>query len=120
METQTVAPAAQIIISIIPIVGITFGAIVVFFALLWHHRETKLRILKGVYSPIHFNMKAFSLLTGILLTGLGTVLTVIFALMEGKSYIILGGLIPLVLGLMLIIFYALNPDFKSKKDGNES
>ena len=46
MEKE-ISQVAQVIISIVPIVGITFAAIIVFFALLWKHRENKLKIMNG-------------------------------------------------------------------------
>lgn len=53
------SPAAQVIIAIVPIVGITFSAIIIFFALLWKHIEIKLRISKNTYTPPVFNWKVF-------------------------------------------------------------
>ncbi|MCH5291701.1 MAG: hypothetical protein J1D88_08125 [Treponema sp.] len=119
MEAATMTPAAQVIISLIPIVGIAFGSILVFFALLWRHHENKLRILKGTYSHVHFNSKMFSLLTGLLLEGVGLVLTVMFILLEGVSWNILGGLLPLVSGMMFLIFYKVNPGIKTES-GDET
>ena len=106
MDTA-LTPAAQVIVSIIPIVGIVFGAIIVFFALLWRHHENKLRIKTNSYKPINFNWMAFTLLLGMCLTGVGLVLTAMFALLEGKSFALLGGLIPLSIGVMLVAFYKL-------------
>lgn len=119
MDSTSMTPAAQVIISIIPIVGIAFAAIIIFFALLWHHRETKERIHNGTYTPRTFNFKAFSLLSGLLLAGVGLTLTVFFALLEGLTWDILGGAIPLVLGLILILFFKINPDFKNKPEDEE-
>ena len=107
-----VSHVAQILISIIPIVGIICSAIIVFFALLWRHRETVLKIKNGTYEPVNFNIKAFSLLTGLCLVGVGCVLTVLFILIEPVSWNLLGGLIPFVLGVMLLVFYKINPDFR--------
>jgi len=118
MDSSVTSAAAQVIISLIPIVGICIAGVLVFFALLWHHRETKLRIKTGNYTPKNFNLKVFSLLTGLLLVGVGLILTVMFIIMSGISVELLGGLIPLVVGIMLIIFFKVNPDFKNK-DGDE-
>lgn len=101
------SPAAQVIIAIVPIVGITFSAIVIFFALLWKHIETKLRISKNTYNPPVFNWKLFSLFAGLCLIGVGFSITLLFILISGLSYGLLGGVIPLVLGIMLVIFYRL-------------
>lgn len=111
MDSQTVAHTAEVIISLIPIVGIGIGGIVVFFYILWHHHEVKLRIRTGTYKSREFDLKTFSLLTGILLTGVGTMLTLLFALINGISYVLLGGLIPLTLGVCLLVFYKINPEF---------
>lgn len=101
---NTTSTVAQIIISIIPIVGIVFAAIVIFFALLWKHTEIKMRISKNTYNPVNFNWKIFSLLLGLCLVGVGVVITAIFFLISGFTYALLGGLIPLSLGVMLLIF----------------
>lgn len=114
MEQAITSPAAQVVFSVVPIVGITFGAIIIFFWLLWRHHEIKLQIKNGTYKPAKINFKAFSLLTGLLLTGLGIILSLVFAIIDGFSYSILGGLIPAVIGICLLIFYKINPDFKKK------
>ena len=99
---------AEIIISIVPIVGIGIGGVVVFFSLLWHHHEVKQQIEKGIYKKEKFNLKAYSFLIGLILTGVGFILSVFFAIANGFSTPILGGLIPFVIGVCLIIFYKLN------------
>ena len=108
-------PAAQVIISIVPIVGITGGGIVVFFYMLWHHRETSMLIRTGNYKPIDFNPKLLSFFAGLILTGVGCVLSILLGLIDGVSYALLGGLIPAVTGLMLLIFYKAYPDKKDSK-----
>src|SRR5574344_681144 len=116
MDSSMTSTAAQVIISLIPVVGIGIAGILVFFWLLCHHRETKLRIKTGTYTPHKFNLKAFSLLTGLLLVGVGLILTVMFSLLEGLSWDVLGGLIPFIIGTMLIVFYKVNPEFKKASD----
>jgi len=113
MNASVVSPAAQVIVAIIPIVGIVIGGIVVFFSLLWHHHEVKQQIKLGSYKKETFNLKTYSLLFGVLLTGLGAILSLFFALLNGRSPALLGGLVPLALGLSLLVFYILNPDFKT-------
>ncbi len=121
MDTS-LTPAAQVIIAIIPIVGIVFGATIVFFAILWRHHEIKQRIKNNSYTPVKFNWRAFTLLFGLCLIGVGLVLTAMFALLEGKTWAMLGGLIPLAIGIMLIIFYKLTSSNKSEssKNGNNN
>jgi len=97
--------AAQVVISVIPIVGIAMGSIVVFFYLLWSHKEKVLLISRDRYEPLHVDLDTFSLLAGILLSAVGGVLTVLLAALEGLKYGLLGGLIPLGLGTGLLFFY---------------
>lgn len=115
----SLTPAAQVLLSLIPIVGIVASAVILFFAILWRHRENKLRMIQHTYKEPKINLQVFSLLTGLCLTGIGIVLTIIFALIQGLSYALLGGLVPLALGIMFIIFYNLNPNFKNNKSDEE-
>jgi len=115
MHTTVTSAEAQVVLAVIPIVGIVIGGIIVFFYLLWHHHEIKLQIQTGTYQHRKFDLKNFSLLTGLLLTGIGISLTLFFSLLNGFSYAVLGGLIPLVLGLCLLIFYKINPEFKQSQ-----
>ena len=97
--------AAQVIISIIPIVGIVMGSIVIFFYLLWNHRQAMKIIEKGVYKKNDFDLDAFSLLAGLILLGVGASLVVFFIVKENFSYGALSGLIPLSVGISFIIFF---------------
>ncbi len=99
--------AAQVLISLIPIVGIALGSIVVFFWLLWNHRERKLLIQQGLWTPAHFDVDTVSLLSGLLLVTIGLVLTVLIFLVDGVGYSLLGGLMPLSTGLALLVFVRL-------------
>jgi hypothetical protein len=99
--------AAQVIVTVIPIVGIVMGSIVIFFYLLWNHKQKVLLIEKGLYKRSGFDLLSFSLLSGILLTAIGSVLTVFFLLLEGLSYSLLGGVIPLTIGICLLIFFGI-------------
>ncbi|MCR5494667.1 MAG: hypothetical protein K6F15_03435 [Treponema sp.] len=115
MEQTITSPAAQVIISIVPIVGIFFGALIIFFYILWKHHETTLQIKTGTFTPSKFNAAAFSLLTGLILTSLGLILSISFAIIDGFSYSILGGLIPATIGISMLIFYKIYPEFHNKK-----
>jgi hypothetical protein len=99
------AAAAQIMITVIPIVGIFMGSVVVFFYLLWNHKERVLMIEKGIQPRSWFNLEVFSLLGGILNLGIGVALLVFFLVKEGMSYCLLGGIIPLSVGASLIVFF---------------
>lgn len=108
MNMAMTSPAAQVVIAVIPIVGIVIGGIVVFFYLLWHHHEVKLQIQKGTYTPRNLNLRIFALLTGILLVCVGAILSILFLLIEGLSYVLLGGLIPFSIGIGLLVFFRLS------------
>ena len=105
--------ASQVIISIIPIVGIVMGCVVVFFYILWVHRERMLMIEKGSYSPAPFDLDTFSLLSGILLVAVGLTLTIAFIVVGTTAYTLLGGLIPLTVGIALLAFFALRAKQRS-------
>jgi hypothetical protein len=102
-----VSAASRVIISIIPIVGIVMGSVVVFFYVLWSHREKMLMIEKGSFMPPPFDLETFSLLSGILLLAVGITLTVVFLAVSATGYPLLGGLIPLSVGIGLLVFYTL-------------
>ena len=98
--------AVQIIIAVIPIVGIGMGSVLVFFYFLWRHKQIILQIETHTYIRPTVNIYLFCLLLGVMLTVLGGVLFGLFYLIAGIGYILLGGLIPLALGISLILFYA--------------
>jgi hypothetical protein len=102
---QGYSSAAQVLIAIIPIVGIVMGAAVVFFYLLWNHRRWTLLIKAGQYRRPHFDLLSFSLLTGLLLGIVGLALTVFLAMAGGVNYGLLGGIIPLSIGAGLLAYY---------------
>jgi cation transporter-like permease len=103
---QAFSSAAQVIIAIIPIVGIVMGSVVIFFYLLWNHRRRTLLIKAGHYSRPEFDLLPFSLLAGLLLTAVGSAITVFLAIM-GVSYGLLGGIIPLSIGIGLLIYFGI-------------
>jgi len=104
---QQHSSAAEVIITIIPIVGIVMGSAVVFFYLLWSHKRKTLLIRAGQYTRPPFDLLSFSLLTGLLLSSVGIALTIFFAIVIGANYGLLGGIIPLSLGIGLLAFYGI-------------
>ena len=99
--------AVQIIIAVIPIVGIVMGSVLVFFYFLWRHKQIMLQIETNTYVSPAINIRLFCLLLGVILTVTGSVLFGLFYLIAGIGYILLGGLIPLALGISLSLFYAI-------------
>ena len=104
---QTSSSAAQVIISIIPIVGIVMGSVVVFFYLLWNHKRRILLIKAGQYQRPDFDLLSFSLLTGLLLSAVGLALTVFLAIALEINLGLLGGIIPLAVGIGLLAYYGI-------------
>ena len=104
---QLSSSAAQVIISIIPIVGIVMGSVVVFFYLLWNHKRRTLLIKAGQFQRPDFDLLTFSLLTGLLLSSVGLALTVFLAIALGGNFGLLGGIIPLSIGVGLLVYYGI-------------
>ncbi|GHV87523.1 hypothetical protein AGMMS50255_8190 [Spirochaetia bacterium] len=104
---EQITSAAQVIISIIPIVGIVMGSAVIFFYLLWYHRRRTLLIKAGQYAPDAFDLLSFSLLAGLLLSCVGVALTIFLAIIQGASLALLGGIIPLSMGAGLLAYYGI-------------
>lgn len=111
--------AAQIILTIVPIVGIIFGCTILFFYLYYGHQAKMLMIEKGTYQrPIEkFDLESFSLFFGLLSFFIGIGMSVFFLLKEGISYGLLGGLLPLAVGAGLIAFFIVRVKMNKKRDG---
>ena len=103
----TTSSAAQVIISIIPIVGIFMGSVVVFFYLLWYHKRKIMLIKAGQFQRPDFDLLTFSLLAGLLLSTVGLALTVFLAISLGINFGLLGGIIPLAVGVGLLFYYGI-------------
>ena len=104
---QMRSSAAQVIISIIPIVGIVMGSVVIFFYFLWNHKRRTLLIKAGQFQRPIFDLLTFSLLTGLLLGSVGLALTIFLAIALGLSFGLLGGIIPLAIGIGLLAYYGI-------------
>ncbi|MCL2093693.1 MAG: hypothetical protein FWH12_05795 [Treponema sp.] len=99
--------AAQVIVSIIPIVGIVMGSVVIFFYLLWNHIRRTLLIKSGQFQRPEFDLLSFSLLAGLLLATVGLSLTVFLIIALGVNFGLLGGIIPLAVGTGLLVYYGI-------------
>ena len=78
--------AVQIIIAVIPIVGIVMGSVLVFFYFLWRHKQIMLQIKTNTYIRPIVNIRLFCLLLGIMLTVIGCVLFGLFYFIAGLGY----------------------------------
>ncbi|MBN2159065.1 MAG: hypothetical protein JW807_06695 [Spirochaetes bacterium] len=108
--------AAQVLVTVIPIVGIVTGGVVLFFFLYWNYKQRLLIIEKGAYRKSEFDYSTFSLFSGLVLTSIGACLVVFFVILEGFTYPVLSGLIPLSLGVSLLIFFGIKA--RMNKSGN--
>lgn len=97
--------AAQVIVTVIPIVGIVMGCIVFYLYLYWNHKQKMHMIDKGIVRRNLFDLDSFSLFAGLVLLATGASLVVFFVIKEGFSYGVLSGLIPFSIGLSLIVFF---------------
>jgi hypothetical protein len=109
---QATSTASQVIISIIPIVGIVMGSVVVFFYLLWNHKRKMLLIQVQHYDRPEFDLLSFSLLAGLLLSCVGTALTIFLSIALGVNFGLLGGILPLSIGVGLLIYYGIKRGHK--------
>lgn len=109
--------AAQVIVTIIPIVGIVMGCVVVFFYLMWSFRAKRALIEKGLYKRIEFDIDTFSLFTGLLCLGIGMSMCLFFYLKQGVGYGLLSGLVPLSVGVSLVVFFIIHSRIPGKNGG---
>jgi hypothetical protein len=111
---ETPSAAAQVIVTIIPMVGIVMGSVVIFFYIFYNHKEKMLMIEKGINRKINFDLGIFSIFSGLILFCIGLCLTIFFAIKEGISYSLLSGIIPLSCGFSLISYYIIHIIFNKK------
>lgn len=109
--------APEILLSLVPLVGIVFGCVLLFFFLLWQYRIRRELIRTGQHTPMFVaNIRMLSLLVGLLSIAAGLPMTLLFMAIEGVDYVLLGGLLPLFAGIGCIVFYALTRRESSKRE----
>lgn len=118
MIDEKVVPAAQIIMSLFPIIGVIMATFLLFFYILWHHKQKILLIKTGMYKPSKMDFLNICLLSGILLLTLGSALVIFFISIKRRDYTLLLGLLPLSIGLSLLIYYKVSNKTKRKEDIN--
>ena len=107
LNPPSISNSYKIVLYLVPIFGIVFGSGLIFsIFLLWHRQRIEL-IRSNIYKPVQFNFRLYSFFLGLLLTFTGFVLSMVFIMVLGKSLAMLGGLIPLAVGLSLLTFYKL-------------
>ena len=109
--------AAQVIIAVIPIVGIVMGSVVLFLWIIFNYKTKKVLMEKGLYKPVVFDIEMFSLFSGLLLLPIGLSLMIFFLLKHGLVSGVLSGLIPFSIGLGLILFFVIKVAVLSRRNG---
>lgn len=108
------SPAAQLMITVIPIVGIVIAGVLIFFFLLWNHRQRMAQIERGMRPAPLIDIRSFSLLLGLLATAVGLVLTIVALLARQGGYGLLGGLTPLAVGVGFLLYYRIASSNRSE------
>lgn len=105
---ESLESISKIIISLIPVVGIIAGSIVILLYFKWYFAYKKFLVEKDKDQPISFkDLRVLLLLMGILSIGTGIPISIVFVSIYGITLALLGGLIPIFVGIALIIFYIL-------------
>lgn len=109
--------AAQVIVTIIPIVGILFTSIVLFLYLILWHKQRMTLIEKDQFQRIFkdVDVDSASLFSGMVLFAVGFSLLLFFWIKEGIDYGMLSGLIPFSIGVSLISFFVIRLRIKRAK-----
>ena len=109
--------AAQVLLAVIPIVGIAMGGAVIILYVIFSYKTKRALIDKGMYKRIEFDIDMFSLFGGMVLLPIGFSLMIFFLVKQGFSYGMLSGLIPFSVGLSLILFFVIRMRVLSKRNG---
>lgn len=112
--------AAQIIVTIIPLVGIIMGCTVIMLFIVYNHKQRMLMIEKGILKRGSFDIDLFSLFSGIFLLGIGLSLGIFFLLKEGLQYSVLSGLIPFSAGVSLLLFFLIRTKLNNTNNNDKS
>ncbi len=103
---EAIESIVKLVIALIPVIGILSGSFVIFYFLKWYFEYKKFLINANLYQP--FRIKDFRLLIlliSILSIASGIPLTIVFIFVYGISLPVLGGAIPLSIGIGLFVFY---------------
>lgn len=98
-----------IVLYMVPIFGIVFGTTLLFFLFYWWYRQRIEMIKAGLYVKEKFDLLAYSFFLGLVLTFVGAAITLVFAVVLGRTLALLGGTIPCAVGLGLLTYYKLSP-----------
>jgi hypothetical protein len=126
LEKTEIGPSPYIyVLYLVPIFGIVFGSALVFFLFYWWYKQRIEMIRAGIYRRNNFPIRVYSLFLGVQLTFIGIALTIVFGMVLGRSLALLGGVVPLAVGLGLLTYYHFTKhepvsDDATRKTGTQS
>ena len=101
--------AGDILLSLVPMIGIIFGTTLLFFYFYWQYQQKKELIRHDQYVPPGFDRwRSVCLLIGCLSSVIGMAMSVLFLLLSGISPALFGGLVPFAVGIGFLFFYFLS------------
>jgi hypothetical protein len=107
LENYEPSNGYKIVLFLVPIFGIVFGSILLsVISYFWYKQRLEL-IKSGLYKPSGFDFRIYSFFVGLVLSFTGIALSVVFIIVLGNSLAMLGGVIPLAIGLSLLTYYKL-------------
>jgi len=113
----SMSPAAQVLIAALPMVAVVLLAVLAFFFMYWDHQKNRIIIERGE-RPTPRNIDDKILLLGIVSLFVGVGLLIFFALHNGLSNALLGGIIPAMTGLGIITHYVITRRDRTRQRGS--
>lgn len=101
---ETPSTAVQIMVTVIPIVGILMGGAVIILFLVFFHIQRMAMIERKMIQKPKIHLRQASLFTGSVLLLLGGTMSLFFFLREGLSYTLLSGIVPFSIGAGLLLY----------------
>ncbi|MBN2737103.1 MAG: hypothetical protein JXR70_08995 [Spirochaetales bacterium] len=114
--TNVLNDAAQVLLALLPIISVVvIGVLTIIVVILDHKQRMVIFEKSGNLPPRKINEKI--LLIGLLSTFIGITLTVFFAIKDGFSDTLLGGILPAATGLGIICYILIITLNKREEDG---
>jgi hypothetical protein len=102
---ESLSEASQIILSLVPLIGVLFGTFLFFSLFYFYHKQKMLMIEQKLYKPIRLNWSLIMVLAGFIIFLAGVAITLVFILNRDFGHELLGGLIPFAVGLAILLTY---------------
>ncbi len=108
VKPEIMSNAAQIILAVVPIIGVLFGAALFFSLFYFYHKQKMLMIEKEIYKPLRLNWNLIFIVSGFIFMLSGVAITVVFIINGSTGYELLGGGVTLGVGVAIILSYILS------------